>query len=631
MLRLIVLSLLTLSLYAKENLSSLLTTYKKESDLSKITKQEAAGIIDVFTREDLEQMQAKDFNDVLQLIGGLHATRLSNNIAAFSKPTTNTIQLPSVRLYINDHDMSSSSFGSAFLIWGELPLEYIDHIEIYKGASSIEFGNETASLIIRLYTKRPKRETGSKVRIYTDNKGSLSGNIYHADTLENGLSYFAYGNVNNIKRTTYHNEYNQKNYDIKSNRQGYNLYFDLEAKSWSFEAGSYSKTNDNLLGMGIHRTPTGGELDSYHHYVHFIKKFAHKIKLELSYDNLAYDRTYEDENGIQVANLPLLDQYHIQFNDTISSIVLEKVFQYDKHTLLIGSFYKYKQFSADGDYTYSPTNYLYTNSYSNALNLYSAYGEYTYNYNDSLRVMFSAKGDFFRYSKAVKSSDESIFRVGAIKHINSFQLKAFLTKSYVPVPFYQLYNPDNTPYKANPNLNNMGLDLGSISLKYKKNAEELEIVYAKNRLHNIIVYDRNNPYGYTNTDKNVDYTRYQIKYTHHFNIENKIILDLYTGNNSNDVVLSPQYAGFLQLFNKIDKLDIYNELIYKSAYKYLGLSMDASFNYTLALKYHINKDLSVGLRGENLFNDAFEQAYRGYDKAIPVTDQKVWFNLEYLF
>jgi iron complex outermembrane receptor protein len=53
--------------------------------------------------------------------------------------------------------MSSSSFGSAFMVWGEMPIEYIDHIEVYKGSSSVEFGNEVASTIIKLYTKKAQR------------------------------------------------------------------------------------------------------------------------------------------------------------------------------------------------------------------------------------------------------------------------------------------------------------------------------------------------------------------------------------------------------------------------------------------------------------------------------------------
>ena len=633
MFRLFLLTFLSLTLFAKEDLSSLLSIYKKESDLSKITKQEAAGVIDIFTREDLEKMQAKDFGDILKLIGGLHATRLSNNLPAFSKPTTSTIQLASVRLYINDHDMSSSTFGSAAQIWGELPLEYIDHIEVYKGSSSIEFGNETASLIIRLYTKEAKREIGSKVRLYADNLGSLNGVIYNAHIFDNGLALFSYANLNNIKRTTYYNHYNNKEYDLKSNHSGHNIYFNLQAQSWSFELGSYEKENDNLLGIGVHKTPSDGGLDSYHHYLHFIKRFPGDIKLELSYDKLSYDRTYEDENGIRVANLPLLDHYHIHFKDDISSIVLEKLFHYKKHSLLVGSFYKYKKFHADGDYSNSANNYSHQNSYANALNLYSVYAEYTYNYDESLRLVASAKEDFSRYSKSVKATNESVFRVGAIKNIHHFQIKAFLTESYIPIPFLQLYNPENIPYKTNPDLDPMKLQLANISLRYKNASDEIELIAAKNRLDNIIVYDRTTPQGYQNSHKSISYTRYQLKYTHHFNRNNKILFDLYTGDNSTGKVLSPKYAATTQLFNTIGKFDIYNELLYKSSYSYSDLYMDASFNYTLAIKYHVNKDLSFGLRGENLFNDAFEQAYvyPDYKNSLPVDDQKVWINMEYLF
>jgi iron complex outermembrane receptor protein len=86
-----------------------------------------------------------------------------------------------------------------------------------------------------------------------------------------------------------------------------------------------------------------------------------------------------------------------------------------------------------------------------------------------------------------------------------------------------------------------------------------------------------------------------------------------------------------KLFSKYRKFDIYNEFTYKSAYDYVGLEMDPSYDYTASVKYHYTKDLSLGLRGENIFNSGYKQAYRGLDYAIPVVDQKLWFNLEYLF
>jgi len=619
-----------LPLWANEDFNSLLNAYKAESDLSKITKRESAGFVDIFTRNDLERMQVKTLNDILRIIPGLHLTRTSNNLTSISKPTTSNIRLTSARLYVNDHDMTSSSFGSAFLIWGELPLEYIDHIEVYKGSSSIEFGNETSSLVIKLYTKTAQREEGGKVKLTADTKGSTMLDTYVASHGDD-FSYFAYANLNNINRTKYSNYYNSHNYTLSSDRSGHNLYANISYKDLRVELGSYAKKSDSFLGIGIHRTPSGGDLDAYQHYIHLTQKLPQDFKLQLSYDMASYDRSYIDDNGIQVANMPLINQYYIRFEDRIFSAILEKQFHYEKHSLLLGTFFKEKAFKENGNFYDNSLSYVHSNSFDNKLDLYSVYGEYSYDFDTETKFIASVKDDYFHYRQAVKDTNELIARVGLIKNIQHFQIKAFATYSYVPTPFYQLYNPDKRPYRANPNLESMPLYLGSISLRYRNNKHDIEFIFAKNRAKDLIVYDRTSPDGYVNSSDDAKYTRYQLKYTYTIDMNNKIIADMYSGSNNKHVVLSPQYAVNLRLFNRYKKFDIYNELLYKTSYTYANIYMDAAFNYSCAIKYHLNKDLSFGLRGENLFNDAFEQAYRGYDNAIAVTDQKVWFSMEYLF
>ena len=616
--------------YAQENLSALLDSYKHESELSKITKQEEAGVLDIYTHHDLEVMQAKTFQDILRILPGFHLKRTPNNLTSLQKPTTPAIQLTSVRLYINDHDMSSSSFGSAFLIWGELPIEYIDHIEIYKGASSIEFGNETASIIIKMYTKTPQRVEGGKIRFYGDNYGSKNADAYFAST-SNELSYFAYANINNIQRKKYYNIYNNENYTLKSNQSGHNLYANLQYKKWILELGSYYKKSDDFLGIGINRTPEGGDLNAHHNYIHLSKKFSNKIKLQLSYDNASYDRTYIDPNGIHIANGPIINNYNIDFNDEIFSIILEKKIKSKKHSFLLGSFYKKKKFSENGLFSNNQATYSYANNYSNSLNLYSVYAEYSYDYDIHTRLIASLKEDFFRYEKTIPSDNELAAKIGVIKRINNFQIKAFVTDSYVPIAFYQLYNPDNIPYKTNPNLKNMHLLVGTFSLKYTKNKHSVKLIAAKSRLKDIVVYNRSLSYGYTNSSEHVDFTRFEVDYTYLFDLNNKFTFDTFYGNNSKNVISSPEYGSIVQLFSKYKKFDIYNELVYKSPYKYLALSVGQSFNYTASLKYHYSKDFSLGLRGENIFNSAYKQIYHKMQYAIPVTDQKIWFNLEYLF
>jgi len=45
-------------LFGSEDINALLQEYRSNAELSKITKIESAGFVDIYTREDLGQMQA---------------------------------------------------------------------------------------------------------------------------------------------------------------------------------------------------------------------------------------------------------------------------------------------------------------------------------------------------------------------------------------------------------------------------------------------------------------------------------------------------------------------------------------------------------------------------------------------
>ena len=625
-----ILPLLALPLYAQDDLSSLLESYVHESELSKITKKEEAGVIDIYTRHDLEMMQAKTFGDVLKVVPGFHYTRTYHNLTFLQKPSMVALQLSGIHLYVNDHDLSSNSFGSSFLIWGELPIEYIDHIEVYKGSASIEFGNETSTVIVKMYTKSPQREEGSKLRFVTDNYGSYNADGYIASKEEN-FSYFAYANINGIKRKEYYNEYEDKEYTFKSDHSGHNLYANFNYKEWILELGSYVKKSDNFLGVGLHRTPTDGDLDTSQDYLHLTKKFNYDIKLQLSYDRISYDRTYIDPNGIMLANAPLVTDYRVGFYDDIYSAILEKKVTYDKHVLLFGGFVKKKDFKEYGYFENIEANYIYRNSFVNTQKFYSFYAEYSYDYDPSTRFLASVKEDFITYDKIVASKSEISGKLGMVKYLGDLQIKTFLTKTYAPVAFYQLYNPDNIPYKTNKELENMHILIESLSLVYRKQKHKFKFVFAENQVRDAIFYNKDSVDGYNNMDKIMHYDYVELEYEYNFDLNNKFTTTFFYGNTSNDTILSPRYTTLVKLFSQYKKFDFYNELAYKSSYTYAGLDIGRSYDFTSAIKYHYSKDLSLGVRGENIFAKGYEQAYTGLDYAIDVVDPKVWFNLEYLF
>ena len=59
-------SILITNLFSDENIEMLLKQYRSESELSKITEKESAGLVNIFTRDDLEKMQAHTLLDVLK-------------------------------------------------------------------------------------------------------------------------------------------------------------------------------------------------------------------------------------------------------------------------------------------------------------------------------------------------------------------------------------------------------------------------------------------------------------------------------------------------------------------------------------------------------------------------------------
>jgi len=629
-------------LSAQESMENLLQQYKEENKLSKITKRETAGLLELYTRDELEKMQAHNLLDVFKTIPGLILTKDSLGINSFKKHKMNDIPDAAARLYINDHDMTSASFGSAFLIWSDMPIEYVDHIEVYKATSSIEFGNEVASLVIKVYTKSAQREEGGKIKLMASDNGGYDTNLYYGQALENGLSYFVYGNKDNLKNGDYKHSYNGNNYTIDDSKKSYTLFANLLYKEWTLDIGFYNKETGAYTGPGLYKTPSGGGVQSKHFYAHLTKEFANEFRLQFAYDHVENDGRYIDENGMLISDpdsptqgVWFSNDSHIVFKDNIYSLILDKKFYFQKHTLLVGTFYKYKQFEDDAfiranqNYTLPLDEYTKKVYAKNSLALSSLYLEDNYKYDDSLHFVFSVKGDFYRYDKEVKSQNKYIARIAAIKNIDVFQIKAYATRSYIPATFVQLYNDSDIPVKVNPDLEYPTLDIYSASLRYKKERHILEGLVTYSSVKNSIVYDAT--FGYQNSSEQTRVTSWELLYKYIYNADNKLYLNYASSINSIDLDEAPGYSIGVRLFNKYKKLDIYNELTIRGSYTYAGVEEGRSYDYTAALKYHLSQDISIGVRGDNIFNSGYKQLYKGYNEAIAITPQRFWLNFEALF
>ena len=156
------------------NLDYLLEEYDTNSEKSLQTIDEKLGHVYIYSQKDIKLMQYNKLNDILKELPLLNLNKNRYGLSSLSLSGTKTTVSGFFRVFINDHEVSSLYNQSAALSWGELPLDFIDYVEIYYGESSFSFGSETGIYFIRLYTKKGVKENGSEVNLKTTSKGSTS-------------------------------------------------------------------------------------------------------------------------------------------------------------------------------------------------------------------------------------------------------------------------------------------------------------------------------------------------------------------------------------------------------------------------------------------------------------------------
>ena len=183
-------------------LDNLLKEYEDSESLYKKTKKESAGFLLVYSREDLERMQAYSLKDVLKTVR-MYSTQM-NNIGAvkLQKFAQGKTAISPTKVYIDDFEITTVLQASALDTYGDMDIYFVDHIEIYQGGSSIAFGNSLGAMVIRLYSKDPARENSSSAQLSVDSKASGNLRVVDAGTMGE-YEYLLYANAAKANYDTY--------------------------------------------------------------------------------------------------------------------------------------------------------------------------------------------------------------------------------------------------------------------------------------------------------------------------------------------------------------------------------------------------------------------------------------------
>lgn len=252
------------SIVFAENLDNLLEEYKIVSDLSNKTMDEKIGHLNVYTQQQLKQMQYNKLSDILKELPILN---LNNNIygvenisiAGFNSPIST-----STRVFINDHEVSSVHTLSPFLVWDSLPLDFISHIEIYTGDSSFSLGNEPGTTFVRVYTKSPLQENGNQLTVSSSTNNENYFGLSHSEILENKWSFLAYAGNQVVqdskiyKNSKLHNDSNRKY-----------LYSTIQKDNTKIDFAYAELQKDNFIGLSRDATPNEGDIKSKDFFVSY--------------------------------------------------------------------------------------------------------------------------------------------------------------------------------------------------------------------------------------------------------------------------------------------------------------------------------------------------------------------------
>jgi len=617
---LIYLLLLPIYLFSQDlGIDSLLKEYEDSESLYKKTKKESAGYLLVYSRSDLEKMQAFHLKDVLKTIRMFNIQVNGTGTIGILNSGAGKTSITPIKIYIDDFEISTVVQRNALDMYGEMDIYFVDHIEIYQGGSSIAFGNEPGSMVIRLYSKDPSRENSRSAQLSVDNKSGA--NLRAVDAGEMGeYNYLFYANAEKLSYDTYR----RNNQELSRDGKKYQAHFKIKKDNdFIIEADGILNKMDIFNGFGS--APTGDRTTRAFGYISATKYFKNNLEVSASVSQEVKEAYNTD--AINIVGSPTNDVYLHVHSNTFKSSIKKKIIN-DNSDLLLGAEIQRKVFRIKNYDGFNPMPEL----GPDALNIFMIYLEELYNINKDNLITFSAKLD--RYENNFdKDSNEYSLRLGYIGLLtDTLNTKIFAVRRYIyPTMIQTSFTPPT--YKANPDLEAANIDMIGTEIEYKTDENRLVFGAAYKEIDKAIALNKISKM-YENRASKTYFHRYYLRAEHHFDLDNKVIIEGFKA--FKDTYGSPGSGGLIQVFNTIGKFNIYNELVYRDDvtidYGMGDVKTDTSYDYTISVSYEINRHLKLKAKGENLLDEAtVSQLSPDGSLEVPAIERRATLTMEYTF
>ena len=616
--RIILTLLFTLSSLFADNIDHLLEEYSQKSDLSQKTKIENGGHLFIFTRNDLNNMQAKTLKDVIKSIPAFTYEESRYNFPDIYNSEAISFQSHPFRIYLDNQELTSGIYGSGQPLFGNISLGFIDHIEIYLGAPSFKFTTESALLVVKLYTKTAQRDIGGKLLTTVGSDGYNQSYLNYIDQLDNAEYQFFIEYKNAKQDPIVH-----KGNNLSKDKAVSYMFAKYEKNDYRINAQVRQEDNDAFINLSQDATPLDSKIETNYYNLNLEKTLLNdtiRVSLDHAHIDSIYD--FKDDNPI----IPLVGStYNSYYRHTKENVTTAKVIYENK----IGDNNIFAGFDVrNKDIDFKKFTYDTTNATVNLDNqrVYAGYFQDEYWLTNNSILTLGVKYFKVENNKSIKDDSGNILRVGHIYTTENFSFKTYYSDTDMMTEPYLFIEPF-----GNSTLKKMTVKLLSHETSYETQNYKISLMLGDSQLEDALLF--NKAAGVViNSPQVIDYQYAVLSNTFHIlNFKNFFSL-FYAARSNIPAVGRYDYQGaqFRTTFSK-GNANYFTEIIYRRNDE----TVKDFYDLSLGVKYHVNKDLSFMLKGENILDKSYSSKYvvTGTPSSIYTqqTPHRFLIGLEYLF
>jgi len=604
-----------------EDIDTLLNDFSQKNALSQSTIDKNKGHLLLYTRERLENMHAKTLKDVLKTIPVLQYTEnryglpdpLSMGGAA---PYSSNL----LRLYIDGVEITQGWMGSGVIQYGDINIDFVDHIELYAIPPSFAASVEPAYMTIFIYSKTPERDSGGQLSLIVGSRGENTQTLNYGDE-KDGVSYMVNLSHTVEKRKKVDNDTVRplsRNYDRTQ------IFSYVKTDNQSFHLQLINKKSDTLAGLSYDATPLVSQMNNLNVHVDYSIQLSEVWKAQFAYDYLNTDLDQEDNIPLITSGATLNTFLRTKTKNSTYSAELTYSNVIGKHHIALGAKGRVKKL----DSLYLENN-VYNGDFSSAFNketILSLFFQEQYELSSNELLTLGVK--YSNISRNALFDDDNLFqlRLGYLYNDDTWSYKAYLFRNMFTIDPFSRYFSLNPFKNIEPQVTvgitqefsysnkDSEIRLMMFFLKEKDNLLDIQSIENTESLVNVLTYD------YT-IDKETQFNL-QFSYSRYFDVVNIGDVDAYN--------------SYLMFSKSYGDLDIYNGLVWN----YRTYDKKHHFDWTSSISWNASEDLTFTLKGENLLNKA-----KTYDifrinpltgsfmdplKVSPI-DQRIMLEMEYLF